>query len=266
MRVRAIDWSRHQGQTNLIDTVKEWNIKVLMSRCTIGWSYKDSFYEHNFEQAMKIKSDHDPEFLFLAYHVLWPWNNAPEREVDWFVKQMVVDGKKPDGAVDDLELPNDDDGWSRVSKPSVANQIKIQLPDMRAKSGLRVLGYTGSWWWNALKHLGSQAPLGIEEDYPLIEAEYTTAKWRKGKVDFSEAPEESRQPASLGKGWTKAASWQWTSGLKPIGVQSQSQDGQVLMMTLAEFRQLLELDEPPLTYNQKTDILWSHHPELHSIL
>ena len=179
------------------------------------------------------------------------------------MKQMVVDGEKPDGAVDDLELPNTTSGWSTVSKSSVANQIKIQLPDMRAKTGLRVLTYSGSWWWNAIRHLGSQTPLGIEEDYPLIEAEYTTPKWRRGKIDFSEAPEEPKQPASLGKGWKKAASWQWTSGLMPIGVQSASQDGQVLMITYEEFRQLLELDAPPLTYNQKTDILWEAHPELH---
>lgn len=264
MRVRAIDWSRHQGQTNLKETVERWNIKVLMARCTIGWSYKDPFYEHNFEQAMQIKAE-DPEFLFLAYHVLWPWNNAPTKEVDWFKKQMVVDGVRPDGVVDDLELPNTADGWKTVSKSSVANQIKIQLPYMRSTTGLRVLTYSGSWWWNAINHLGSQTPLGIEEGYPLIEAEYTTPKWRRGKIDFSEAPEEPRQPASLGKGWTKDSlvSWQWTSGLIPTGVQSASQDGQVLMITLEEFRQLLELDAPALTDKEKLDILWDNHPELH---
>lgn len=263
MRARIVDWSKHQGQTNLLETVKEWNIKVLMARCTIGWSYVDSFYAHNFEQAQNIKANHDPEFLFLAYHVLHPWNNAPKREVDHFVKNMKVDGASPDGAVDDLELPNTVNGWSTVSRQSVANQIRIQLPYMELQSALKVLVYTGSWWWSSNGHFGSQTPLGIEKDYPLIEAEYTTARWRRGRVDFNEAPEEPKQPATLGKGWTEAASWQWTSGLKPIGVSSQSQDGQVLLMTYEEFRQLLLLDAPELTDKEKLAILWEVHPELH---
>jgi hypothetical protein len=266
MRARFVDWSRHQGQTNLKETVQEWGLKGLYARCTIGWSYKDPWYEWNFEQAREIRDTIDPEFIFCAYHVLWPWNNAPEREVDWFLKQMVVDGDRPDGIVDDIELPNDPDGWKTVSKASVASQIKRQLPYMAVESGLRVMVYTGSWWWNSNSHLGSETPLGIESDYPLIEAEYITPAWKRGRVDFSEAPEDTLPAVlGLGRGWSSddLVMWQWTSGLRPVGVQSTSQDGDVLIPSYEDFRVLLGMDEPPLTTEQKVDILWENHPEYH---
>lgn len=268
MRTRIIDWSRHQGVTNLQAVRTRWGIIMLMARCTIGWSYKDPHYINNFRQAIAIKNAFpNDEFWFVAYHVLWPWNRDPLREVGWFLENIEVDGILPDFLVDDLELPNSTDGWASLTPSSVADQIETQLPAIEQRSGLSVATYTGSWWWNSSRHIGSVTPIGIEQDFPLIEAEYITPAWKVGRVDFSEEPADDRFPISLGRGWTleDLLSWQWTSGLIPEGVQSASQDGQSLMWTLEKLREWAGKDttEPPLTYEQKTDILWEAHPELH---
>jgi len=264
-RPRIVDWARYQGQTTLRALVEEWNIVALMARCTIGYSYFDPFYEHNFAEAQEIKNDY-PDFLFGAYHVLWPWNRDPLREAKWYKDHIKVNGVMPDFGVDDLELPNDPDGWKTVTPREVGNQIVVQIPALASETGLKILGYTGSWWWNSPSHLGSVTPLGIEPELPLIEAEYTD-RWYQpvGSRDFKDAPEAPQFPAELGKGWTLAdlVSWQWTSRLRPVGVQSKSQDGQVLMVTLQRFKEIIGTTPVALTDHEKVGMLWEAHPELH---
>lgn len=263
MRPRAVDHSRHNGKKDLHAIYEKWGVKIFMHRCTIGWSYFDPWYIDWFTQVQELKQQ-DPDILGLAYHVLWPWNKAPEKEVDWFHARMVIDGVYPDGAVDDLELPNTPAGWATISPANVADQIKRQLPYMAAKIPLRTLVYSGSWWWSGSSHLGSQTPLGIERGYPLIEAEYITHNNEIGKVDFSRAPEDPYYP-SPGNGWLKedVLSWQWTSGLIPIGVSNASQDGQVFLYDMDQIRRVLRLGPQQPTLEQKVDILWDAHPELH---
>lgn len=260
-----IDWSRYQGQTNLRKTVDKWVLAGAMFRCTIGVSYFDPWYEWNFDQAFEIKQE-NPEFVIGAYHVLWPWNRDPLREAEWFSNHISVSGEKPDFVVDDMERPNTVKGWKSISPQQVGNQIIAQLPAIESETGLRCLSYTGSWWWNGYSHLGSATPLGIEQRFPLIEAEYTDRWYHKiGSRDFSEAPEEPLKPASLGHGWTMndLVSWQWTSRLRPVGVSSASQDGQVMMVSLEQFRKIIGADPPDLTDKEKLSILWAAHPELH---
>lgn len=263
MRVRGVDHSKHNGKKDLAAIYEKWGVKIFMHRCTIGWSYADAWYIDAFLQAQELKQQ-DPEVLFVAYHVLYPWNRAPEKEVDWFYDRMQVDGLFPDAVVDDLELPHTPQGWAAVSKPEVADQIKRQLPYMATKIPAKVLVYSGSWWWNGSAHLGSETPLGIEKNYPLIEAEYTTHKNEVGKVDFSRAPEEPHFPAP-GDGWDleDIISWQWTSGLIPVGVSNASQDGQVFLYPMDQIRALLGLEGAPLSMKEKVAILWDGHPELH---
>jgi hypothetical protein len=264
-RGRLIDWSRHQGETNLRAVVEEWGIIGVIFRCTIGWSYFDPWYQWNFAQAVEIKEELD-EFFIGSYHVLWPWNRDPLKEAKWFKDHIKVDGVAPDFVVDDMELPNDKDGWSSITPKEVGNQIVVQLPAIEQETLLRCLGYTGSWWWNSPSHIGSVTPLGIESDYPLIEAEYTD-RWYMpiGSRDFSDAPEFPQEPVSLGAGWSMAdlVAWQWTSRLRPVGVQSKSQDGSVLMVSIQQFREIIGVSDPGLTDREKLSILWEAHPELH---
>jgi hypothetical protein len=263
MRIRVVDHSRHQGLTTYQLIYEAWDVLLYMARCTIGWGYVDPWYEHNFRQAQRLKAEVDERVLFFAYHVLWPWNRDPVREVGHFLDHIEVDGQQPDALVDDLELPNTSDGWASISKADVCSQIVVQLPAIQQRSGLFTAAYTGSWWWDG--HIGSCTPLGIEQDFMLIEAEYTTPRWKNGRVDFNEAPEAPQLPAKLGDGWTQdmLLAWQWTSGLRPVGVQSSSQDGQVLIPTYDELRVLLGLQAPALTTDEKVAILWEAHPELH---
>jgi hypothetical protein len=57
--------------------------------------------------------------------------------------------------------------------------------------------------------------------------------------------------------------WQWTSCLKPIGVGNASQDGNVLIPTLADFLVMLGKNQAPITDAVKLDRLWTSHQELH---
>ena len=264
MRPRLIDWSKYQGETNLKAAVETWDLAGAIFRATIGMSV-DGWYEWNFDQAMEIKEDR-PEFFFGAYHVLWPWNKNPLGEAKFHASHIKVAGVSPDFTVGDFELPNDPNGWKTITPRAVANQIVAYLPAVEIETMLKALSYTGSWWWNGASHLGSVTPLGIEPDFPLIEAEYTD-RWYQpaGSRDFSEAPEAPKVPAELGDGWSLAdlVSWQWTSKLRPIGVSSKSQDGEVLMVTLERFREIIGKNNPGLTDHEKTTILWDKHPELH---
>jgi hypothetical protein len=56
--------------------------------------------------------------------------------------------------------------------------------------------------------------------------------------------------------------WQWTSKGKPIGVQSKSLDYNVYNGTGEELREFLGSPQQ-LTLEEKVDILWEAHPELH---
>jgi hypothetical protein len=264
MRERMVDWSRYNGRTNLKAAVDAFGIVGLMARCTIGHSYVDPYYYHNFQQAR------DLGILFGAYHVLRPQERAPFREVEWFKTYMTLAGEPPDFIVGDCELPNKVADWKLITPKEAGQVIVTTLPMMRDRIGLPTFCYTGSWWWNGADHLGPATPLGIEDDFMLIEGEYTTLSIDRGKVKFSQAPEPPKRP-TIGRGWTQETllSWQWTDGLEGIGCGpdgNKYQDGQVLMPTYKELLVILGKQSPPMPDKAKLDRLWEHHPELHSIL
>ena len=62
---------------------------------------------------------------------------------------------------------------------------------------------------------------------------------------MNEAP--TGGPASLPPGWQDWKFWQWTSGGKPIGVESESLDYNIFNGTENELRVYLGLSEPDLT-------------------
>jgi hypothetical protein len=59
--------------------------------------------------------------------------------------------------------------------------------------------------------------------------------------------------------------WQWTSCLKPLGVQNASQDGSVLIPTFDKFLVMIGKAAPPISESVKVERLWEAHPELHNI-
>lgn len=259
MRARMVDWSRSQGVTDLSKVVDAWGIVGLIARCTIGWAGVDQFYENNFRQAQRLG------LLFGAYHVLWPWNKDPLREVLHFKAHLNVDGVAPDFVVDDCELPmvGDDAGWKAVSPRQVGAQIVAQVPAMRLLTALPTFVYSRSSWWDDPDHMGQVTPLGIEDDFLLIEAEYPLQA-PCGKLTFLQAPEAPRMPTVSG-GWTpdRVVMWQWTSCLAPIGVCNASQDGDVLIPSLADFLSIIG-QTPPVSDPVRLARLWDAHPELHA--
>jgi len=261
VRARLIDVSRYNDCTDLSKAVDAWGIVGVMARCTIGWAYVDPFYEHNFRQAR------DLGLLFGAYHVLWPWNKDPLREVQHFKDHMAVRGEPPDFVVDDLELPkpSDDAGWKAVSPKEVGQQIAVQVPAIRDRTGLTTLCYTRDTWWNG-PQMAPITPIGIEDDFYLIEAEYTIQK-PCGKVSFDKAPAAPRMPTVAG-GWTRERTimWQWTSCLAPIpnGPEGAAAcDGDVLLVDYDRFLQIIGAAAPPVSDQVKLQRLWDSHPELH---
>lgn len=249
MRARFVDISRYQGQVDA-SHLSANSFIGMCARCTIGWSYKDPFYINNFKEAAA------DGLLFGAYHVLWPSNNNPRREAQWFFEQMKVNGDLPHFIVADLERM----GGRKPS--SVANQIVILLAEMKSLTGINPIVYTGSWFWNGA--LGPATPIGIEKDHPLWEAEYTTGRLTpNGSVNPSRSPEPPEKPSVLGAGWDEWWMWQWTSKGIPYGAPDASNmDYNVFNGTEEDFMKWLGLGNQ-LTLEEKVDALWEAHPELH---
>lgn len=263
MRARMVDWSKYNGKTDMKAAVDAFGLCGVMARCTIGHAYVDPYYYWNFQQAR------DLGILFGAYHVLRPQERAAAAEVAHFKKYMTLDGEPPDFAIGDCELPNKPEDWKLISPKEAGVVISHTFYRMRDALAIKVLTYTGSWWWNGKDHLGPATPIGMEQDFPLIEAEYLTLPTDRGKVTWAKAPEAPRLPTP-GRGWTAkdVVGWQWTDGLVGIGCGQDGnkyQDGDVLIPTYDEFLAIIGKTHP-VSDKAKLDRLWEHHPELHSIL
>jgi GH25 family lysozyme M1 (1,4-beta-N-acetylmuramidase) len=242
MRARLVDVSRHQGKVNVAE-IKAAGFCGLVARCTIGWSYFDPFYEDTQRQA------HDIGMIFGAYNVLWPENRNPQREAIWANQKM----GDVDFFVEDIELTQG------ISASNIGNQARTKMLKLEELRGSKPWVYTGSWFWNGNGALGSATPFGWEQEYALWEAEYLRKAF--GLYDPDDSPEFVK-PQTLGKGWANWRMWQWTSKGKPIGVQSKSLDYNVYNGTEEELREFLGSPQQ-LTLEEKVDILWEAHPELH---
>jgi GH25 family lysozyme M1 (1,4-beta-N-acetylmuramidase) len=236
MRASIVDASRYQGMLDAAK-IKAAGFCGIVARCTIGLSEDGSsvgrsldFYHNSQKQAR------DNGMIFGAYHVLWPANKNPIREADHFLARC----GPVDLAVLDVEL---DHG---LTKAAIQAQAKIWLDRVAAVLQRKVLVYSASWWWTVAA--------GWENTYPLIEAEYIVTMPRGG-IDISQQPEAPKKPATLAKGWTDWALWQWTSGGKPLGAQSESMDYNVVNATEDQFRGFLGLTPAPPTLEQRVGIL-----------
>ena len=232
MRAALIDTSRYQGMIDAAK-IKAAGFCGIVARCTIGLSEDGSsvgrsldFYHNSQKQAR------DNGMIFGAYHVLWPANKNPIREADHFLARC----GPVDLAVLDVEL---DHG---LTKPAIQAQAKIWLDRVSAALQKRILVYTASWWWTVAA--------GWENTYPLIEAEYILSAPRGG-ITKSQQPEAPKQPVSLAKGWDQWAMHQWTSGGKPVGVQSESLDYNVANATEEQLRVFLGLEPSPPTLEER---------------
>jgi GH25 family lysozyme M1 (1,4-beta-N-acetylmuramidase) len=236
MRASVVDTSRWQGMLDA-SKIGAAGFCGIVARCTIGLLEDGSsvgrsldFYHNSQKQAR------DNGMIFGAYHVLWPANKNPIREADHFLARC----GPVDLAVLDVEL---DHG---LTKAAIQAQAKIWLDRVAAVLQRKVLIYSASWWWTVAA--------GWENTYPLIEAEYIVTMPRGG-IDISQQPEAPKKPATLAKGWTDWALWQWTSGGKPLGAQSESMDYNVVNATEAQFRTFLGLTPPPPTLEERVGIL-----------
>jgi len=232
MRAALIDTSRYQGMIDAAK-IKAAGFCGIVARCTIGLSEDGSsvgrsldFYHNSQKQAR------DNGMIFGAYHVLWPANKNPIREADHFLARC----GPVDLAVLDVEL---DHG---LTKAAIQAQAKIWLDRVSAALQKRILVYTASWWWTVAA--------GWENTYPLIEAEYILSAPRGG-ITKSQQPEAPKQPVSLAKGWDQWAMHQWTSGGKPVGVQSESLDYNVANATEEQLRVFLGLEPSPPTLEER---------------
>lgn len=217
-RASLVDVSRYQGQTD-VSRIKAAGFVGLVARCTIGWSYLDNQYQRNLEQSR------EHELVIGAYHVLWPANDDPIREADWFLSKA----NDADFYVLDVELAHGH------TKSQVQEQARLWLEHVRARTNKRIIVYTGSWWWNQIA--------GWENDWPLWEAEYTMSQPRGG-IQIGQQPNEAR-PTFIG--WNDWALWQWTSGGDPLGAASESMDYNVFNGTEQEFYNWVQIgpQEPP---------------------
>jgi GH25 family lysozyme M1 (1,4-beta-N-acetylmuramidase) len=225
-RAALADVSRYQS---MIDGMKirAAGFCGIVARCTIGFSEDGSsagrsldFYHNSQKQAR------ENGMIFGGYHVLWPANKNPLREADSFLAKC----GPVDLAVLDVEL---DHG---LTKAVIQAQAKIWLERVTTVLQKKVFVYSASWWWTVAA--------GWENTYPLWEAEYIFSAPRGG-IDISQQPEAPKKPDTLSKGWTDWALWQWTSGGKPVGAQSESMDYNVVNNSEDQFRQFLGLGSAP---------------------
>lgn len=225
MRASLVDVSRYQGSVD-VGRIKSAGFCGVVNRCTIGLSTDGAaigqglnYYLANQETSRSLG------MIFGAYHVIWPANDNPEGEADWFMANC----GDIDLAVLDVELTHG------LTKSEVQAQCKKWLDRVSGALDCRVVVYTGSWWWN-------QAA-GWENQYPLWEAEYTVSQPRGG-VDIGQQP-DSDSPHFIG--WNDWKLWQWTSGGKPLGAQSASLDYNVYNGDEDDLREwlALEVQEPP---------------------
>lgn len=226
MRPALVDTSRWQGSVDAA-AIKAAGFLGIVARCTIGLIYLDPIYKETQQRAK------DEGLIFGAYHVLWPSNQQPRLEAEWFDEHA----GEIDLAVEDVELTH---GLSKRNVVDQAYEWFLELERWRAQT--RKVCYTGSWWWTI-----NQGPL--EQEYDLWEAEYTRSAPRGG-VRPDQAPQPPQVPVKLGPGWNEAKFWQWTSAGIPYGVESQSEDHDVFMGTEEELRAYLNLEVSPTLENR----------------
>lgn len=240
-RATLVDVSRYQGEVEAA-ALKAAGFDGMIARCTIGKSYVDPTYVHNFRTAR------ENGLIFLSYHVLWPWNRQPEAEVEWAAEHCIVDGEKPDGLVGDYELPNTPEGWRRVWPSEVARQIRIHLPGLQSAVDRRATAYSGSWWWGAGTGHMIVFPVGVEGEFGWHEAEYLPYPPAGHWYHPGDAP-MSGGPRSIAKGWESWTMWQWTSRGRPIGApMASNMDYNVFNGSVDVLRAYLGLvpDPPPM--------------------
>ncbi|HLE03489.1 MAG TPA: glycoside hydrolase family 25 protein [Anaerolineales bacterium] len=242
MRAALVDASRYQGMIDAAK-IKAAGFCGIVARCTIGFLQDGSsinrgldFYRNSQQQAR------DNGLIFGGYHVLRPENRNPIREAQNYAASAGV----TDLDVVDIEL------MVGQTARSVVDQAKMLIDQFETLHGRKPIIYTGSWFWDGAPYIGPVTPAGWEQNYALWEAEYTKSIPRGG-IEPSLAP--IGEPGDLSDGFDGWKFWQWTSGGKPYGVQSESLDYDIFNGTEEELRQFLGLTAPPPTLEERVAIL-----------
>jgi len=250
-RAAIVDTSRYQLTVDG-GPIKAAGFCGIVSRCTIGQRFDGSAVGLKLEYYHRSQAQaRQHGLIFGGYHVLWPANRAPAAEAAHYLAHA---GDR-DLDVLDVELTHG------LPAAEVVEQARICAAEIRDGGRKPTLIYTGSWFWDAVGYIGAATPAGWEQDYGLIEAEYTVQLPRGGVLP-SQAP--TGEPGDLSDGFLGWKFWQWTSSGKPFGVQSGSLDYDIFNGTEAELRAYLALGPAELTLEDKVDRLWAAHPELHA--
>lgn len=242
----GIDVSRHQGAINWDITVKgDPKVIFVGVRASISWGYQDGFFKRNWEESKRLG------LLRAAYHVVYP-AESPVRQVDNFLQVVGSDlGELP--LVLDLEL---DHG---LPAAAIADCVITCSGLILQKSGRKPMIYSRANWINDYITGGaSKTPPSWLDEHDWWLAHYT--------VDGSEHPGPPPLPRGVSRARCKIHQTSRKGQGKYYGMESYDLDLNRWQGDLADLMQYAGGNagvEVGLTFGEKVDLLWAHHPELH---
>lgn len=234
----GIDVSRWQGKINwdIIAAHKE-PVRFAGIRATISWGYADSWFKRNWQEAKRVG------ILRMAYHVIYPAQD-PKRQMDNLFNTVGSDtGELP--LVLDVELDH------KQSPDKIQSNILKSAAIIEERTGRKPIIYSRASWVNPFI-TANRTPPGWLNDYDWWLAHYL----RSG----SEHP----GPPALPKGLvSERLLIHQTSDHGPaIGAESKMMDYNRWQYDEAHLEKYAGV-KFGLSYEEKFDLLWKAHPELH---
>ena len=227
------------------DAIKNHTEKVsfVAVRSGISWGYADCWFARSWSELKRV------DIPRLAYHVFY-FGESAQTQVDNMFR-IIGDWNEHDRFVIDLEVAGSN------SKATCTATTKSILNIIKARTGRYPIAYSRTTWVN--EHLEVK-------DLPAIDwwlAQYLTRRlW-----PFVYTPEHPG-PYTVPVGVEKALIHQTAEYTPSIGVSGRKYmdynrwNGDMLAV-LKYFGYDETEPEVPLSYEQKTDILWDAHEELH---
>jgi len=261
-RAFGIDVSFWQGFINW-DTVMKHEKKPNFAFIRAGQGINpDIRFERNWEESKRHK-----ELIRTAYWLYdWrPGQASPEEQGQAFRSIVPDDEQLP--LVMDFEEPYA--GWSTTPFPRRDTALQIMHNFKQAAGVKRMILYTNGSGWNSIKPLTLP---GWEQWF----AQWFYARDSRGAliIPYRECRSVGELTPTRETTIDKWQFWQFTSKLlgKEYGMASAGLDGNLFNGSPQDLRNyssayLLEKNPPPviieLTDQQKVELLWEAHPELH---
>ena len=235
----GIDVSRWQGNLNWDIITAHDSPRVLFCaiRASISWGYTDSWFKRNWEESKRVS------ILRTAYHVLYP-SESPERQMDHFLNLVGDDlGELP--LVLDCELAQS------KSPDQIQSAIQSCASIIKIKTGRNPIIYSRATWVDNFISAKGTPPAWLN-DYDWWLANYLIK------------PIEHPGPPLMPKGLIRerVLIHQTTDRGAGIGTEEKHMDynrwqyDQTHLLNYAKGIQQLSIEN-------KVDLLWAAHPELH---